>query len=76
MAREHAGRAVGKAQAGNAEARNAGEIAGLSLVDGRVFLCAVDERQFFFERHLAEQLVDPRVAGNHRHGLRQRKSCA
>ena len=76
MAGEHAWRAIGKAQTRNAETRNAGEIACLTLIDGRVFLRAVDERQFFLERHLAEQFVDPGVACNHRHSLRQRKSCA
>ncbi len=71
MAREHAGRSVGEAQAGNAEARNAGEISGLSLVDGGIFLRAVDEGELFLERHLAEKFVDAGVAGDHGDGLRE-----
>ena len=47
MPREYAGRSVGKAQPGNAEARNAGEISGLTLIDRRVFLRAVNQRQLF-----------------------------
>ncbi len=76
MAGEHAGRAVGKAEAGDAEARNAGEVAGLALIDGGIFLGAVDEGQFFFERHLAEQLVDAGVAGDDGNGLREREGRA
>ena len=62
MAGEHSGRAVGEAQPGNAEPRNSGEIAGLALVDLGIFLRAMDQRQLLLERHLAEQLVDARVA--------------
>ena len=69
MAREHAGRSVCEAKAGDVEARNAGEISGLSLVDGGIFLCAVDQRELLFERHLAEKLVDACVAGDHGDGL-------
>ena len=71
-----------KRKPGNAEARNAGQIAGLALVDLRIFLGAVNQRQLFLERHLAEQLVNARVAGDHRHGLcncrhghRQQSGC-
>ena len=60
MAREHARRSVGKAKTGDVETRNAGEVSGLSLVDGGIFLRAVDEGELFFERHLAEKLVDAR----------------
>ena len=61
-----------KRKAGNVEARNAGEISGLSLIDGGIFLCAMDQRQLFLESHLAEELVDPRVARDYRNGLRER----
>ena len=71
MAGEHAGRSVGKAQAGNAEPRNAGEISGLALIDGWVFVGAVDQGQLLFERHLAQQLVDARIAGDDGNGLRE-----
>ena len=54
MAGEHAGRSVRKAKAGNVETRNAGEVSGLSLVDGGIFLGAVDQGELLFERHLAE----------------------
>ncbi len=40
MPREHAGRAVGKAQAGDSEPRDAGKITGLALVDLGLFLRA------------------------------------
>jgi len=73
MTRKSARRSVSKAKAGNVEARNASEISGLSLIDGGVFLCAVDKRQLFFERHLAEEFVDSSVAGDDRNGLRKRK---
>ena len=66
MAGEHAGRPIGKAQAGNAQARNARDISGLALIDGGVFAAVVDQGQFFRERHLRQQLVDPRIAGDGR----------
>ena len=76
MAGEHARRPVGKAQTRNAQPRNAGQVAGLALVDRRIFLCAVDQCQLLVERHLAQQLVYPRVAGHHRHTLAERRTRA
>jgi hypothetical protein len=69
VACEHSGRPVGKAQARNPEPRNASEVAGLSLIDLRVLMCAVDQGEFFSERHLAEQLVNAGIARNHRYCL-------
>jgi hypothetical protein len=71
MARENTGRSVGKAEAGNVKARNAGEISGLSLIDGGIFFGAVDEGELFLERHLAEELVDAGIAGDDGDGLRR-----
>ena len=76
MAGEHAGRAVSKTEAGDAEARDAGEEAGLALIDGGIFLGAVDEGQFFFERHLAEEFVDAGVSGDDGNGLCEREGRA
>ena len=69
VASEHAGRSVGKTQAGYAQARDTGEVAGLTLIDAWVFLCAVDEGQFLSEGHLAQKLVDTRISGNDGNGL-------
>jgi len=71
MARENAWRSVGEAKAGDVEARNAGEISGLSLIDGGIFFGAVDEGEFFLQRHLAEELVDAGIAGDDGDGLRR-----
>jgi hypothetical protein len=64
MAREDAGRSVGETKAGDAEAGDAGEVSSLTLVNLRVFLGAVDEGELFLEGHLAEKLVDARIAGD------------
>ncbi len=72
MAREHSRRPIGKAQPRNAETRNPGHVAGLSLIYRWIFMRAVDQRQLFIERHLAEQLVHPCVARDHGHALGQR----
>ena len=69
MANQHAGRSIGKTQSGNVEAGNASQIAGLSLIDGRIFMRSVNEGELFCERHLAEQLVNARVAGDNWNGL-------
>jgi len=70
VAGEHARRPVGQTKARNAEARNAGQIAGLALVDRAILLRAVDEGELLLERHLAQQLVNAGIAGHDRHALR------
>ncbi len=76
MAREDAGGSISKAKAGNMETRNAGEVSGLSLIDGGIFVGAVDQGEFFFQRHLAQKLVDAGIAGDYWDGLRERESCS
>ena len=71
-----------KRSPGMSKARNAGEIAGLALVDGGIFLGAVDQGELLLERHLAEKLVDAGVAGDDGDGLSEcecgceREECA
>ena len=57
------------------EARNACKVSGLPLVDAGVLVCAVNERELFFQRHLAQQLIHTRIARNHGDSLRNR-SCS
>jgi hypothetical protein len=70
MAGERAGRTVSKAQTGDAEARNSGEVACLPLIDRGIFLCSVDEGELLLKGHLAEQFIDAGIAGYDRDGLR------
>ena len=72
---EYAGRAVGHAKRRNAEAGDSGEVSGLALIGDGIFVGAADESHFFFEGHLAEELVDAGVAGDRGDGLRRGKVC-
>ena len=76
VARKHARRPIGKAHPRNAQPRNSAQVACLTLVHRRSLLRAVDQRELFFKRHLAQQLIDPSIASDHRHALRQRHACA
>ena len=58
------------------QARNAGKVSGLALIDRRVLVRAVNQCELFLERHLAKQFVDPSVACNGWYGLRPHQSGA
>ena len=67
LAGEHPGRSIGEPQARNPQARHASYVPRLALIAGWVFAAVVNQRQLLGQRHLAEQPVDLRVAGNRRH---------
>jgi hypothetical protein len=70
VASQDSRRPVGKTHARDAKPRNAAEITSLALVNRWILLRAVDQGQFLLESHLAEQLVDSRVACDDGNGLR------
>lgn len=74
MAGENPGRSVSEAEARNVEAGNSSEVSGLSLVDLRIFLGAVNKSELFLQRHLAQKLIDARIAGDGGDRLRERVS--
>ena len=56
---------------------HAARSAGLALVDrGGIFGSAADESHRFVDSHLAEQLVDARIAGNDRDGGLGESACS
>ena len=71
LTREHSWRTVREAKTRNAEARDTSKVSGLTLVDGRILLRTVNQRELLLERHPAEKLVHAWIARHHRDGLRR-----
>ena len=60
---------ISKTPAGNAEARNPSQVAGLSLIGHWIFLRTVNQAQFLIERHLALLLAYRRITRVYRYVL-------
>ena len=59
-----AGRSIGQAQSGNAQARHAADISRLALILAGVLAPVVNEGKFFRQGHLGEEAVDLGIAGD------------
>jgi hypothetical protein len=51
--------------------RDSGEVTGLTLIVGRVFMNAVDEIELVFDAHVVEKAIDAGIPGDDRDGLRR-----
>ena len=67
IAREYAWRAIGKPDRLHPEAGDAWQVACLSLVARKRFGCAVQQCNFFSERHARQQRIEPRIPTTDRH---------